>query len=228
MKKAEIVKLRNGELITKLNPENIESSEFDDRVYSSLQQTKAESNKCLKYYILSLIIAIMAYFNVITNISNSGIEITPSIFDHVALIALSLSAGLYAVSYYKVSFLKSWFNEKYELGTPSQKANYLLLYPEAFVYIKFFPISIGSPEGWHHKTIWPIITSILIILLSSITYLVSLLIIWLLLVYEVFISKDIPSYISYLTIFVSTLAVVSSINKGYEQSNHTKFIITPP
>lgn len=213
-------KMNDGELISLL----ISSSDkrldsFDSQAYDELKRLSDDLKKAQSILAIAYFAAMLSYFNVVSSVSASGIGISPSGIKHVILIFLSISILNTAQKGTKVTYTQSWFVQKFDDQSPSERARLLILYPEAFGVFKFIPYAIGLPRFVHHNSnIWAIKNLALIILsLVTITAIVvAALSIWILLANAVWVSEfPIPLASKSLVIACGVFVTLAMLMPGF-------------
>ena len=187
------------------------TDERDERIYEALLSVKSNTAKALTAGIVASALAVLAYFGVLQRVSASGLEVSPIVFDHLALVALSLTSAAFAVSYSKQTLLQAWFAWKFRRGDAGDRARCLLLYPEAYWYFAFQAANVGCPPHiLARRTGWMQILFLLLLLVAIGLYVAGFLLLWGALAVEVWHSTAVPRAVSVLTVAASAAAMILS------------------
>jgi hypothetical protein len=202
-------KLTDGQILGMLSPNLIAPTEFDERVYTSLQDAKSAVAKSLGIVIIALGVAVLAYFKVLKGVSTGGVEIAPAIFRHASLIGISLATTLFCFGYCKLTFLQAWFSYRLKMGSPSQKVNALLLYPDAYWYFAYLPGAIGYPKHvFGRRSDWLQVVYLLLVIIAVAIYTFGFLCLWIALSIEVWQSPEVEHTISIMVVVSSAICLV--------------------
>lgn len=199
-------RITDGELLHLLAQiDESESIEFDERVYKSLQTVKSASAKALVWMGVAAALGILSHLKVLTRAGSSGLEISPAVFAHAALVALSVSTMIFCFSYCKQSFLQTWFAWKLNDGnSPSQKVKYLLRYPDAYRHFAFIPTSIGYPRFmFANRSSWPQVVYLLLFTIGLVGCVIASTWLWVQLALDVWTAPGVSKTLSTLIIALS-------------------------
>jgi hypothetical protein len=181
-----------------------ESVEFDERVYQSLQTVKSASAKALVWMAAAAALGILSHLKVLTRAGASGLEISPTVFAHAALVALSVSSMIFCFSYCKQSFLHTWFAWKLKDSSPSEKVRYLLRYPDAYRHFAFLPASIGYPRFmFANRNNWPQMVYLVLVVIGLVTCSLASMWLWAQLALDVWTAPNVNKTLSVLIIALS-------------------------
>ena len=205
-------RITDGELLHLLvGARGVPADAQDERIYEALLSVKSNTAKALTAGIVASALAVLAYFGVLQRVSASGLEVSPVIFDHLALAALSLTSVAFAISYSKQTLLQAWFSWKFRRGDAGDRARFLLLYPEAYWYFAFQSSNIGCPPHvLARRTGWVQILFLLLLLVAIALYVAGFLFLWGALAVEVWHSTAVPKAVSVLTVAASAAAMIIS------------------
>lgn len=182
-----------------------ESHEFDERVYKSLQAIKSASAKALFWMATAATLGILSHLKVLTKASSSGLEISPAVFAHAALVALSVSTMIFCFSYCKQSFFHAWFAWKLKKSSPSEKMRCLLRYPDAYRHSVFLPASIGHPRFMlANRSSWSQLVYIALLIIGLVTCAIASMWLWVQLALDVWNAPSVNKTLSMLTILLSS------------------------
>lgn len=202
-------KLTDGQILHLLLWEDSNSSEFDERIYESLQSIRSACGKSILWVVGSAAFAILYHFKVLKGVSNSGIDVSPVIFGHAALVAMSASLTIFCFSYCKLTYIQSWFSARLKDSTVNKKALYLLKYPDAYWYFTYLPSFIGYPKYIIPKRgSWVQVIYAILVIIVLLIFALGSIGLWLSVAFDVWNSAGISSTLSVCTIILSTAIVI--------------------
>jgi len=203
-------RMTDGELIHLVADQRpVPTDDRDERIYESLMSVKSSSAKAIAASIVATALAILSYFGVLQRVSASGLEVSPVVFNHLALVALSLTTAVLSTSLSKQTFLQAWFTWKFKRGDSAERTQCLLLYPEAYGYFAFLRTNIGyPPHVFARATGWMQLVFILLLLTMIVIYLAGFVALWGTLAVQVWNSTEIDKTVSVLTVVSSATALV--------------------
>lgn len=185
-------------------------TDLDERIYASLEAVRSSTNKAAYWVLGASAFGILAHFRVLKGISTSGFDVAPTIFFHAALATLSIAAAAFCFSFCNQTFIQSWFAWKFKQGTSSLRAELLLRFPDAYFYFVFLPANIGLPKHIHaNRKNWPQLASLILILIALIIFSIGSLMLWGVLIADVWYAQGVGRTLTVLTIgFSVTLALI--------------------
>jgi len=202
--------MSDGELLHLLvGKTNSSPDDLDDRFYQSMQALKESTGKALLWVIGSTVFCVLAHMQALKAVSAIGLDVTPKLFIHLALLSLSFSTANYCFNFSKQSFYRSWFSFKLKSGTPHQKALALLKYPDAYWHFQYLSASTGFPKYIFSKRrgIFQILSIFLVIIALFIGAFASITI-WITLIIDVYLSLENSYWTSYGTIALSIVMIL--------------------
>src|SRR4051812_23157347 len=107
--------ISDGELLHLLAPPSaINEDKAAAEIYASLVDLSDAVEKAAALYLSAALLALLAYFNVLERASAGGLEVARAAFRPIALIAWSASAFLLMARYTKLSYLRQWFDWRFQ------------------------------------------------------------------------------------------------------------------
>lgn len=202
--------LTDGELLhLMLGSSPSKSNDFDERFYESFQRVQDASNRALFWTIGAAAFGVLAHFGVLKSASAAGLEISPVIFSHVALLALSFSCTAFCFSYSKQTLIQGWFLAKLRNGTPREKATALMMYPDTYWVFHFLPGAIGYPKHILGPRMgWGQVVYIVLIVAALIMFLIGSFSLWGVMALDVWRSSYESRFVSILVISLSSVVVL--------------------
>jgi hypothetical protein len=126
-------------------PQDIEKQAFEALVRVQKTLGKA-AHACVFAYSLGL----LTFFNMLSALSASGMEIDKNGLSHVSLLLIGMSNLWLATSLTKTTYITTWFGWRLRSSGPPDRAAMMLRFPEAYPYFAYFQGMRGYP-----KNIWP-------------------------------------------------------------------------
>jgi hypothetical protein len=184
-------------------------SVFDDKVYAALQLAKEAVGKALFWAVGATVFGILAHFRVLKSLSSNGLEVSPAVFSHTALIAIGVTTAWFCFSYSKLSFLQSWFIAKHKNAPLADRVRYLLIYPDAYWYFQLYPATIGYPSHIHRqRNGYFQLASIILLLIAILIFTVFATSFWFIIAYDVWIDTQMGKTFSIASIALSGTLVL--------------------
>jgi len=182
----------------------LKENKVNEELYGSLLKLTEHTQKAFALHLTAILLALLAYFDVLEKASAAGLEVTRAAFRPVALSMYSLSFFYFGVRMSKMSYLQAWFGHLFDTGNARTKAALLLRYPDAFWYFYFYSGARGYPKDLFPKRIpfQQIIPIFLIVALLLIAFVASIAI-WLALASSVWRSAFPSAFWAGSTIFAS-------------------------
>jgi hypothetical protein len=198
-------RITDGELLHLLTGKPSKGvSEFDRSVYSSLRAVKSATVKSLLWTIAFGALGVLAHFNVVKAATALGLEVAPTVFSPVALIGLSIASASLCFSWTKQTYLQAWFSWKFKCGNPGLRAEYLLIFPEAFWHFSYLPGNIGNPPFlMARRSLWIQLAYLLLILIVLVVGTLGSLALWYILAEDVWTTSALSHSVSVLTVVFS-------------------------
>jgi hypothetical protein len=202
---AKTAKITDGEMLHLLLGQSpYGDDQLDERFYQSFQAIRSSTFKSIFWIIGACAFGVLSHFGVLKSASASGLEVSPTIFSHTALLALSFSTASFCFVFCKQTYIQSWFSWKMKSGTPAQKAKSLLMFPEAYWHFNFLPSAIGYPQHIIAKrAAWGQLLYLFLVLASLAIFSMGSIALWIMLVTDVWYSTGINGITSTLTIALS-------------------------
>lgn len=203
-------KMTDGEVLHLLLGRSLNNdSEFDDKIYASLQGMRTATGRSALWLFGTGAFGILSHFGMLKSASSAGLEVSPAVFSHVALLALSFSTMIFCFYFCKQTFLQTWFSSKLKKATPGAKARLLLLYPDAYWHFMFMPEAIGYPPHIHgRRTGYGQIASLCFVLVGLCLASLGTFTLWFTVAYDVWASTGTSSAVIWMTLSLSAIAVL--------------------
>jgi hypothetical protein len=181
-------------------------SELQDVAYQSLLHVNSEKRFWLWALLLTYGLGVLSYFDVVTKLEPSGMEISTAVFDHLSLTLISLASLFYRFALAKTSYTQAWFSWRFKNASSAERAKMLLKYPEAMWPMNYIPHYRGWPKHMFPKrTSLPQLIYVILTLAAVGLYFAGANALWLALAYEVLLSDSVANLISYATVVASAL-----------------------
>lgn len=203
-------RLTDGEMLHLLlgkDPER--ENDYDERIYQSLRAMRAQTLKSAIWLVAAGAFGVLSHFRGLKSASANGLEVSPTIFSHAALLATSMSTAWFCFSYCKQGYIQLWFSTKFRHAEPKLKALYLLKYPEAFFHFSYMRNAVGyPPQIYSRKSVYTQIASLLLVLVALLLFLVGSWILWITLAIDVWNSADVSRGGTGVTLALSVVLVL--------------------
>ncbi len=163
-----------------------------DDVYSNVKDLNKFRPGSIKLSLVVSALGLASYFGVITKFSSSGFEVGTEYLQHISLILVSIANLVYASVEPKLSYLKAWFDWKFEKSQPSDRVALLLKFPEAYDTVKFALTTIGFPKDIYPKRMPQFMPFALVALLAILLFVVGSIVLFTVISIEVWNSSSQP------------------------------------
>lgn len=196
-------KMTDGEMLHLLvrSSDHDNLNDLDEKIYRSLQDVRGEAHKALFWVLGSSAFGVLSHFQVLRGLSNSGLDLSPTIFNHAALLALSFSTAAYCFLFSKQTFLQTWFSWKFKSGSPRDHALLLVKYPDAFWHFYYLRSAIGYPANiLYSRSIWPQVIYLILVIIALVAFAGGSIALWCALVMDVWLAPNVSEAISIATI----------------------------
>ena len=203
-------KMIDGEilhLIVGITPGSDEK--FDSQVYTSFQEIRTATGRSALWMFGTGAFATLSHFGALKGVSASGLEVLPAVFNHVALLSLSLSTMMFCFIYCKQTYFQCWFTFKIKNQPPAAKARAMLSYPDAYWHFLFMPGNIGYPPHIHgRRTGYGQLAYIGLVIIALALFSVGSIALWITVASDVYNSMSVGKAVTWLTLSLSVLSVL--------------------
>lgn len=199
-------------------------TEVDDRIYLSLQNVRSDARKAAIWLFGASVFSLLSHFGFLTSLSASGMVVAPTIFSHAALLSLSVSSMIFCFSYSKMTYLQTWFQHKYTVDEPSDRAKLLLTYPDAFWHFQFLRSAIGTPPFiFSEGGIIGQVVSLVLILLGLVIGAIGSIALWITIAIDVWQNSSLNNALTWFTILLSLITAMLGWTAPFYYSSHRKY-----